>query len=233
HLSRAGRRVAICDVPLTGVSADLNGIQMVEWGSHDANYGFATWPRSLKREVQARFGPHSQPSTCDENHRSPAEFAAFTRRLVEGVRKKAALTRHYLGRGEWDFFVQVFTEGHCAGHQCWHLHDRRCPGWDDASVAETGDPIREVYVAIDEAIADILSAIDDQTLIVLLASHGMSYRFGAQFLLEDMLVGLHAAGAPPPPAPAGPLERALRTGWQLTPQPLPPPLRSIRDRVYL
>src|SRR5205823_12593707 len=30
HLSRAGRRVAICDVPLTGVSKDLNGIQMIE-----------------------------------------------------------------------------------------------------------------------------------------------------------------------------------------------------------
>lgn len=231
HLSRAGRRVAICDVPLTGVSADLNGIQMVEWGSHDANYGFATWPRSLKREVQARFGPHPQPSTCDANHRSPAEFAAFTRRLVEGVRKKAALTRHYLGRGEWDFFGQVFTEGHCAGHQCWHLHDRRCPGWDDATVAETGDPIREVYVAIDQAIADILSEVDGRTLVVLLASHGMSHRFGAQFLLNDMLVALGAAAPAPPRAAAGSLERMLRTGWELSPELVRRPIRLVRDRV--
>ena len=233
HLSRAGCRVAICDVPLTGVSTGLNGMQLVEWGSHDANYGFEAWPPSLKQEVGARFGAHPQPTTCDVDHRSPADFVDFTRRLVDGVRKKAALTRYYLARGEWDFFVQVFTEGHCAGHQCWHLHDRRCPGWDDASVAETGDPIREVYVAIDEAIADILSAIDDQTLIVLLASHGMSYRFGAQFLLEDVLVGLHAAGAPPPPGAAGPLERALRTGWQLSPELVRRPIRSIRDRVHL
>src|SRR2546426_7252536 len=94
HLSRAGRRVAICDVPLTGVSKDLNGIQMVEWGSHDANYGFRAWPRSLERDVKARFGVHPQTTSCDVDHRSPEEFVDFTRRLVDGVRKKAALTRH-------------------------------------------------------------------------------------------------------------------------------------------
>jgi predicted AlkP superfamily phosphohydrolase/phosphomutase len=231
HLSRAGRRVAICDVPLTGVSTGLNGIQLVEWGSHDANYGFEAWPRSLKQEVQARFGAHPVPTTCDADHRSPAEFADFTRRLIAGARKKAALTRYYLERGEWDFFMQVFTEGHCAGHQCWHMHDRRCPGWDDATIAETGDPIREVYVAIDDAVADILSAVDGRTLIVLLASHGMSYRFGAQFLLNEILVGLGAAAPASPRNPPGPLERALRRGWTLSPDIVRRPIRVIRDRV--
>ena len=231
NLSRAGRRVAIFDVPLTGVSPDLNGIQMVEWGSHDANYGFETWPESLRAEVHERFGPHPQPTTCDVDHRSPAEFVRFTRRLVEGVKKKAALTRYYLERGDWDFFVQVFTEGHCAGHQCWHLHDRRCPGWDDATVAQTGDPLREVYVAIDDAIGDILSMVDSKTLIVVLASHGMSYRFGAQFLLDDVLVALGVSASARPRQTPGPLERVLKTGWRLAPEIVRQPIRRVRDRV--
>jgi hypothetical protein len=109
------------------------------------------------------------------------------------VRQKARLTRHYLARGDWDLFVQVFTESHCAGHQCWHLHDSHSPGANAATVAVTGDPIRDVYVAIDQAIADILADVDRQTVIVLLVSHGMSYRVGAQFLLGDVLVGLGAA----------------------------------------
>jgi len=234
HLSRAGRRVAILDVPLTGVSSDLNGIQMVEWGSHDANYGFRAWPRGLAREVKARFGLHPLTESCDVDHRSPAQFVELTRRLVQGVRTKAALTRHYLGRGEWDLFAQVFTEGHCIGHQGWHLHDRRAPGWDAATVAATGDPLRDVYVAIDDAIADILTDVDRETLVVLLVSHGMSYRVGAQFLLPDVLVRLSAAAPAPPPANgggAGVLSTALARGWAHTPDVLRRPVRVARDRA--
>lgn len=236
HLSRAGRRVAILDVPLTGVSRDLNGIQMVEWGSHDANYGFRTSPRGLARQVRARFGQHPLTDSCDVDHRSPAQFVDFTRRLVDGVRTKAALTRQYLAREDWDLFVQVFTEAHCAGHQCWHLHDGRAPGWDAATVATTGDPLREVYVAIDHALADILDDVGPETLVVVLASHGMSYRVGAQFLLRDVLVRL-AAAAPPPPLPPrgdgpGPLRAALRWGWRRAPAAIRGPVQAAREAAW-
>jgi predicted AlkP superfamily phosphohydrolase/phosphomutase len=232
YLSRAGRRVAILDVPLTGVSRDLNGIQMVEWGSHDANYGFRAWPRGLAREVTARFGRHPLTESCDVDHRSAAQFADLTRRLVAGVRTKAALTRHYLARGDWDLFVQVFTEGHCAGHQAWHLHDPGAPNWDGATVGATGDPLRDVYVAIDAALADILADVGRETLVVLLVSHGMSHRVGAQFLLPDMLVGLGAAAAAPPAAaaPDGLLARMLARGWARTPEVLRQPVRATRAR---
>lgn len=233
HLSRAGRRVAILDVPLTGVSRGLNGIQTVEWGSHDANYGFRTWPPGLAREVRARFGGHPLSESCDQDHRSPVQFVDFTRRLVDGVHKKAALTRHYLARGDWDLFVQVFTESHCAGHQCWHLHDRRAPAWDAATVAATGDPIRDVYVAIDAAIGDILTDVGRDTLVVLLVSHGMSYRLGAQFLLRDLLVRLSVAAPSPLPAPGGggALSTALAWGWACTPEVVRRPVRGTRARL--
>ena len=234
HLSRAGRRVAILDVPLSGVSAGLNGIQMVEWGSHDANYGFRAWPRSLAREVRARFGVHPLSASCDVDHRTPSQFVDLTRRLVAGVRTKAALTRHYLGREDWDLFVQVFTEAHCAGHQCWHLHDHGAPGWDAPTVAATGDPLREVYVAIDQALADILADVGRETLVVLLVSHGMSHRVGAQFLLPEVLVRLSAAAAPAPAGAAapGPLSTPLAVGWALTPELLRRPVRAVRDRMH-
>ena len=232
HLSRAGRRVAICDVPLTGVSTGLNGIQMVEWGSHDANYGFRTWPPSLATEVEARFGVHPQRDSCDGERRSAAEFVDFTRRLVDGVRRKAALTRHYLRHDEWDFFAQVFTESHCVGHQCWHLHDPGYPGWEAAWSAEAGDPIRDVYVAIDEAIADILGDVGNETLVVVLASHGMSHRYGAQFLLSEVLARLGVAAPRPMHGERpGPIARALGWGWARTPEVARRPIRLVRDRI--
>jgi predicted AlkP superfamily phosphohydrolase/phosphomutase len=235
HLSRVGRRVAILDVPLSGVSSGLNGIQMVEWGSHDANYGFQTWPRGLARQVRWRFGRHPLTESCDVAGRSPAAFVEFTRRLVQGVRTKGALTRHYLAGGDWDLFVQVFTESHCVGHQCWHLHDHRAPGWDAGTAAATGDPIRDVYVAIDDAIGDILADVGGQTFVVLLISHGMSHRVGAQFLLRDVLVRLSVAAPPPPPATVperrSGLEAALARVWASTPEILRRPVRAARHRV--
>ena len=85
----------------------------------------------------------------------------------------------------------------------------------------TGDPVREVYVAIDHAIGELLRAAGDDCLVIVLLSHGMCARYGAQFLLPDILVRLGVGVAPPPaprtePAPTS-LERLLETGWRRTP----------------
>jgi predicted AlkP superfamily phosphohydrolase/phosphomutase len=187
HLSRAGNKVVILDIPLTATSGKLNGIQMVEWGSHDAAYGFHTWPPALKKDVVRRFGTHPAKKPCDSYGRSPQDFCNLRDLLIEGVKKKQELTLHYMNQGEWDFFAQVFTEGHCAGHQCWHLHDPAHPNYDPNIVSVTGNPIREVYKAIDRAIGRILAQVDDQTLVFLLATHRMAHNIGASFLLEDIL----------------------------------------------
>jgi predicted AlkP superfamily phosphohydrolase/phosphomutase len=196
RLSKTGRKVAVLDVPLAGLSGGLNGIQMVEWGSHDAAYGFQAWPPELKRDVLKRFGEHPASAACDSIGRSPRDFRRFADRLIAGVEKKRDLTLHYMQQTEWDLFVQVFTEGHCAGHQCWHLHDPAHPDYSPGVAALTGDPLREVYVAIDRAIGEILARVDTRadadTIVLFLASHGMAHNVGANFLLEEILARLGA-----------------------------------------
>jgi predicted AlkP superfamily phosphohydrolase/phosphomutase len=187
YLSRGGKKVAVLDIPLSGITTGLNGIQTVEWGSHDGVYGFLTWPRRLKRDIIKRFGRHPLNKSCDSPNRSPQEFCKFRDHLIEGVNRKCELTLHYLKKGEWDFFVQVFTEGHCAGHQCWHLHDQTHPNYDPQIVSYTGDPIREVYRAIDTAIGRIMRDVDENTLVFFLATHRMAHNIGGNFMLEEIL----------------------------------------------
>jgi predicted AlkP superfamily phosphohydrolase/phosphomutase len=193
YLSAAGLRTAILDIPLSGISGGLNGIQMVEWGSHDGVYGFHTWPLKLKWDVLARFGRHPLRISCDSYQRAPHEFSAFKDKLINGVKKKAELTIHYLGKDNWNFFAQVFTEGHCIGHQCWHLHDPEHPSHDPQVANYTGDPIYDVYKAIDRAIGKILEHVTDDTLIFLLASHGMTHNIGGNFLISEILERLGLA----------------------------------------
>ena len=198
HLSRAGRRVAVLDVPLTSLSHNLNGIQLVEYGAHDAHSGFRTWPHTLASEIEKSFGPpcsHPIKGDCDAK-RDAAGVAAFRDALIEGIARKTALTKHFLHEQKWDFFAQVFTESHCIGHQFWNLHDRGHQ-WHDADIARiVGDPIKDIYKAIDTAIGQILTEIDDETTVILLASHGMGQRNVPYGLLEKLLLQLKVAVPP-------------------------------------
>jgi predicted AlkP superfamily phosphohydrolase/phosphomutase len=238
HLSSAGRKVAILDIPLSGISKGLNGIQMVEWGSHDGVYGFHTWPRELKGDVIKRFGNHPMKKSCDSYRRSPQDFCRFRDHLIEGVKKKCELTIHYMNKGEWGFFAQVFTEGHCAGHQCWHLHDPAHPNYDRKIVSLTGDPIREVYRAIDSAIGRILAHVDENTLVFFLATHRMAHNVGGDFLLEKILEKLNLLKKWPAAAPLKQqgmikqIHNVAKGQWQKLPNPVKATLKPALFPLY-
>jgi predicted AlkP superfamily phosphohydrolase/phosphomutase len=235
HLSRAGRRVAILDVPLTRIDRELNGIHVVEWGGHDAAYGFDAWPAHVAATIRSRFGAHPSGLSCDGGRRTADDYRHFIDGLVRGVGLKTQLTAHFLRESGWDFFLQVFTESHCAGHQCWHLHDVTHPAHEPAVAAVTGDPLRRVYAAIDTAIGELLAAAGD-ALVVVLAAHGMSHWYGAQFLLRDILLRLGAAhpseAAPAPRRAASPLAiGGARWAWQHLPESMRRGLRPLRRRL--
>jgi predicted AlkP superfamily phosphohydrolase/phosphomutase len=230
--SRAGRRVAVLDVPMAPPEPDLNGIQIVEWGGHDSVYGFLTSPPELARDVVSRYGSHPAGPSCDGTRLSAGDHREFVDSLLMGIERKKALTLDVWRKEAWDLFVQVFTEAHCCGHQCWHLHDPSHPAHDPAVAEAVGDPLRQVYVAIDEAVGAILEEAGDSTVIVL-AAHGMSYWYGAQFLLQKILVSLGVTTPPPPPQPAppSPLARAADAMSTWAPAPFKRSARRLRDRL--
>ncbi|HEY2897714.1 MAG TPA: alkaline phosphatase family protein [Gemmatimonadaceae bacterium] len=194
-LSREGKRVAVLDVPLSKIESGINGIQVVEWGGHDAFFGYSTLPPELGTEIQARFGTHPAGASCDAARRSADDYREFVSSLESGAARKGAWSAALLARGGWDLFMQVFTESHCVGHQCWHLHDPAHPAHDAMLAAITGDPLRAVYRAIDREIGALVAAAGDAHVIVF-AAHGMASRYGAHFLLRDVLFALGVATAP-------------------------------------
>jgi predicted AlkP superfamily phosphohydrolase/phosphomutase len=234
NLSDAGRRVAILDVPLSRIAdRPLNGVQIVEWGSHDAVFGFGATPSHAADEIRSRFVyPVSGP--CDGERKTSADYRAFTDRLVHAVRTKTELTRYFLAQGGWDFYMQVFTESHCVGHQCWHLHDVNHPAHDPAVLAEIGDPLRTVYAAIDAAIGDVLADAGD-AFVLLLDAHGMSYWHGANFLLQDILLRLGAtqpvSSRSDPRNVRSIVTDSARLLWRRVPPSIRNPLAPLRDAV--
>lgn len=219
QLSRAGKRIAILDVPMVPLDREVNGAHLIEWGGHDAQGGFATWPPELGREIEAEFGRHPTPSNCDAIARTPAGFAEFVAGLERGAATRAAWTRRLLARDDWDLLLQVFSESHCGGHQAWHLHDPEHPGHEPALSARLGNPIRRTYRAIDAAIGAILEDAGDATVIVF-SCHGMGKWTGAHHLLREILVGLGVTEPPPAPPRERPARAVLRRGWRALPAPV-------------
>jgi len=190
RLSQMGKKVAIIDVPKTIPSKDLNGIMVVDWGSHDGDKrGLCTWPPSLASELAEKFGTDNT-TNCDAFRVSYDEITQFRDGLIRRIAKKMEISSHFLKQGDWDLFLTIFSEAHCVGHQCWYLHDPNHPLHDPELARAVGDPIKDVYIAIDKAIANILNKVEADTHVIVLASHGMGPHYDGTFLLDKILNSL-------------------------------------------
>jgi predicted AlkP superfamily phosphohydrolase/phosphomutase len=195
-VSRAGGRVAVINVPYTPLSRDLAGVQVSSWAMHDFEHDpVRTWPPALAADLLARFDD-VRTENCDVPHRSARDFVRLRDRLVAQVEMKARYALRLLAHGAWDLFMIVFDESHCVGHQGWHLHDPVHPRHEAALARAVGDPIRDVYAAIDHALGAILRHAGPGTTRLVLASHGMGPFLDVNFLLDRILwrLGLARSG---------------------------------------
>jgi predicted AlkP superfamily phosphohydrolase/phosphomutase len=214
-LDRAGKRVAVIDVPKTYPSELSGGVHIVDWGSHDPDpAGFCAWPEALGADIERRFGVETMHN-CNAFRTTGEEFRDFRDHLVRRVRKKTELSAWCLEQGNWDCLLTVFSESHCVGHQCWHLHDAEHPKHDPQFVAVAGDPLKAVYQAIDEGIGELLQKAGDDTHVMVFASHGMGPHYDATFMLDDILRRLEGEPAYRKRASLVPVATAL---WKLLPQ---------------
>ena len=230
ELCAKGCRVAILDVPKTVPSPKVNGIHIVDWGTHDPELDFCTAPESLASEIEARFGLHPL-DTCDEfMKRYPTDHASLRDALVTGVRRKADLAAHFFELGGWDLFLTVFAESHCVGHHCWHLHDPKHPRHDANVARVVGDPVRDVYVAIDAALGRLIAlrrARDDECSSS--RATGWARTTTARSFWGKCSAACSSSRSAPPSKRA--VARLLESIWHRLPSSLHSRLRSLRGRT--
>lgn len=228
-LGRQGRRMAVLDVPLSEPTDDIEGAQVVEWGGHDHFFGFHATPPELERRLRERWRRHPHGVTCDVRRGGVEDYADFIDRMESGVTLKTRWVHELLARGGWDLFLAVYTEGHCVGHQCWHIHDPGHPAHDPAMAAALGDPLRRIYRALDGAVGRLVEAAGEAPVLVW-SSHGMSHWRGASFLLPEILVALGVSNPWPPGAgrkDAPVVRRVARGLWRRLPRAAKVPVRRL------
>ena len=191
-LGRAGRRVVIIDVPKAPPTTTPNVTQVADWGTHDPEpYGMRCWPESLGDNVLKRFG--TEPVGPCDKYCETQDFELLRDRLVQRVAKKEVMLASFLAQGGWDIFIGGFTESHCSGHQLWHLHDPQHPKHDPHLAASLGNPLLDVYKAIDAALGRLIEMAGRNVPVVVYASHGMGAHYDGTYLLDEVLRRLEVA----------------------------------------
>jgi predicted AlkP superfamily phosphohydrolase/phosphomutase len=209
-LGRAGRRVAILDVPYAPAPEHVNGIQLVDWTTHYPFYRrVRSWPPGLAAEVTARYGANPVPPH-DLVVWNPGEYRGLCDRLLKRVAMKADVSCQYLDRGGWDLFMTVFGESHCGGHYFWHLHDPTHPRHDPDLARSLGDPLRDIYVALDTAVGRLLERAGPESTVFLFTGPGMGPNYGASFLLDDVLRRIELGSTARRPGVLEPLKASYR-----------------------
>jgi predicted AlkP superfamily phosphohydrolase/phosphomutase len=195
--SRAGRRVAVFDVPKVGLSP-INGVMAVDWISHGPVYSeMRTEPPEFAEELVERFGANPMWKCDMPGGRSVDELREFVQILLGRIEQRERCTRHYLEGGDFDLLVTVFADPHCAGHQTWHVRDAHHPQHDSAAGEQLGDPVLDVYQAIDAAIGRIVDSLDDDTTVIVFSGTGMGPNYTGNHLLDEVLRRLEGRQATP------------------------------------
>ncbi|MCG8074181.1 MAG: alkaline phosphatase family protein [Candidatus Thiodiazotropha taylori] len=180
-----GFKTAVVDVPKSLPNAHFKGVFVKDWGTHDPSRGgFQVFGWRPPKEIVAQYGLDFV-GNCDRIERTVEGFRQFRDNLCARALSRARMIVDLLAEQKIEVMFTVFSETHCAGHQCWHLHDLDHELHNVSMRNQLGDPLDDVYSALDASIRTILAQLSPDDTFVLLASHGMgSHHSGVESLNE-------------------------------------------------
>ncbi len=168
-------RVAIFDMPQAPLSSRVNGVQALAWGAHSPQTPTHSQPESFLDEIIAKHGEHP---ALHKDFASILDIPALQdlqKKLETGIHRRGQICKDLLQQDNWDFLLTIFGETHSAGHYFWHLSQPDHPLYPIVGNRYPGDPLLEIFEAIDAAIGEILTAAPENANVVVFAAHGMDF----------------------------------------------------------
>jgi predicted AlkP superfamily phosphohydrolase/phosphomutase len=189
ELAGDGRRGAVIDVPDAPLVKGLDGVQLLDFATHQPRmtaHGPSAHPSSVVGEARRLYG-RFEPTWEFEPGASAKVDRAARAALLERVERKGRLCRQLVSQRDFDFVCVAFSEAHPAGHRFWRYRSDPGSGLDGA--------LRDVYVAIDRAMGEILEAAGNEPNVVLLTTMGMATHYPTPDLADGFchLLGYQVA----------------------------------------
>ena len=163
------RKICMFDLPAP-LLPQIEGIQIVGWGSElNASYQ-ASLPVGVMAEIQKKYGwdPKLEDNIRVKDFRSGEEersyvlpciydrqaVLAFKDKLLAAIERRTNIALDLMGRDDWDLYLMVYPESHTANHVLWHLGEQHPLHAPDAGLSHA---LLEIYQAIDDGIRRVLT----------------------------------------------------------------------------
>ena len=204
-LRGSGKRVAVLDAPEVLPVEGLEGVQLANWATHQPDMA-ALSPVALPKEALATarkvFGSNGNISEFAQRS-SVGEDRAVLARLLERVRRRGALYRHFLAASDFDLVVLGFYEGHKGSHRFWDYRAESQGEELARADAALSQAVRDLYEATDRELGTILDALPDNSNVVALSLYGMKDEYPTTDLLDSFLRTLGYQATPAAAEPGG------------------------------
>ena len=190
-LERQGKRCILFDIPFNYPRADLNALQISDWGSYECFAPPRSVPRAVLPEIIARFGRYPFGGEISRDvPLTKRDMWRTRRKLLAGIALKGSVINWLISHRPWDFLMAVFGEPHAAGHYFWQFHANTHPPGFSHVPREFATTIRDVYRAADCELGRIVETLDNKTTLLVLSGQGMGPNYVGWHLIPEVLAKL-------------------------------------------
>lgn len=223
ELARNGKRTIAVDAPYSAQPRPHEGVEIHGWASHDNIFPSFAWPAEIKSWLAQRFGAEAKrlgKPMADELY-EPQSLEGLLRirdELIETAQQTSELSCSLIREKPWDLFITVLGAVHRAGHLFWDQGG--VAGAADASTDKLmNDALRDIYIAADRAVGEIIDAAPSDARIWVCSLHGMRQNISRIEVLPTMLSRVLAGGPPSESAPSRPgllkrLRKKIPVQWR-------------------
>jgi predicted AlkP superfamily phosphohydrolase/phosphomutase len=215
-------KVAIFDLPVTRLSDEVNGTQILGWGGHFPYTPSHSHPPEAYSEIINQYGKNPILFN-DDGIWWDKDYVKWLRQaLKESIDSRTKICCDLLKKEPWDLFLAVFGEPHTAGHDIYNYSQPDHPLHSDLSKTGTPDILFETYENIDRAIGTILAEAPEDAYVVCFSLHGMGPNYSdmlSMVFLPEVLYRFNfpgqvaiapgKVGDPLPPT----VSKPLRNSW--------------------
>jgi predicted AlkP superfamily phosphohydrolase/phosphomutase len=170
-LSDYGKTAGVVNVPMTYPPEKINGFMISGMDTPDENAPFI-YPASLGEELKVHFGEVKLEIRHLEFMRSDDKRDAVLKEMAALENHRAQVARYLIKNFPVDIFMLVFCSVDQIQHYFWHYMDTHHYRYDKKGAEKYGDAILKAYQTIDTQLGEILDAVPEDTIVVLMSDHG-------------------------------------------------------------
>jgi predicted AlkP superfamily phosphohydrolase/phosphomutase len=189
QVAREGGKSVVIGVPPNYPPRKVNGVSVGCFLTPDTTRDVYTHPAEAGQEINRLVGHYPvdvKGFRTDNKARLLHDIRAMTRTHFEVV-------RHFLARGDWDYFQFVEIGLDRMHHGFWRYHDPEHVLHEPDS--PFGDAIRDYYLTLDEELGRLLELLDEETIVLVVSDHGARKLDGGfcvnEWLIREGLLALH------------------------------------------